>query len=173
MKVKLIKVEDDLGRFYTLDSKNKLPENYTLSKENCDDIFGVVDVYKLVNKKFPHDSDDTNIGNCIQDGRRNGAIWGFNKAMELNKDKVFTLEDMNKAIKYGFDSSDFYDDYIPTDMQDDFIQSIQQLTEIDVEIEMVDYARKLTSGGVEVMRINLDKPIPKLDTNGCLILRKL
>ena len=84
------------------------------------------------------------------------GIQCFNKAMELNKDKLFTLEDMmncwNKALKFQEHKETL----------GEFIQSLQQPTEIEVEI---------------VMDICGDKvyavPELKLDENGCLILKKI
>jgi hypothetical protein len=60
-----------------------------LSKENCDEIFGVIDVDKLVD-------DFMLIGKFTSSYIADPTSFktGFNKAMELNKDKVFTLEDM-------------------------------------------------------------------------------
>jgi hypothetical protein len=87
---------------------------------------------------------------------------GFNKAMELNKDKVFTIEDCKKLMKsasYGWFEKDF----------DKHIQSLQQPTEIEVEIEMEccgNYSppcnHNCEYGGK-----------PKLDSEGCLILKRV
>ena len=63
-----------------------------LSKQNCDELFGVMDVEKLAEEygsKFAHSYYPEDF------------IAGFNKAMELNKDKVFTLEDVKKAMSAG------------------------------------------------------------------------
>ena len=72
---------------------------------------------------------------------------GFNKAMALNKDKVFTYNQMVSAIT---ESS------ISHRLPSLIIQDLQ-LTEIDVEIDMSNiYA----------------VPEPKLDSEGCLILKR-
>jgi hypothetical protein len=49
VKMKLIKTEDEQGVMYSLSGDN-LPENYVLSKQNCDEIFRVVDL--LDGKRF-------------------------------------------------------------------------------------------------------------------------
>jgi hypothetical protein len=67
--------------------------NNKLSKQNCDEIFGVVDVEKLAEEYDPNYA-ITDISNGFH------FIEGFNKAMELNKDKVFTLEDMRNAMDW-------------------------------------------------------------------------
>ena len=67
--------------------------NNKLSKQNCDEIFGVVDVEKLA-EEYDTNYAITDISNGFH------FIEGFNKAMELNKDKVFTLEDMRNAMDW-------------------------------------------------------------------------
>jgi hypothetical protein len=101
-----------------------------LSKQNCDEIFGVVDViYKQVRNGF------------------DGVIDSFTEA--------FAKECINKAME------------------------LYQPTEIDVEIEMkkvVDETKVI--GAVKGVKgsgdkITTYKSIPKLDSNGCLILKKI
>jgi hypothetical protein len=120
-----------------------------LSKQNCDEIFGVVDVEE--------------IADIHTFGQRNhewkAYIAGFNKAMELNKDKVFTLEDIKKAYiqgKHGGKTQAYVE-------FDDYIQSLQQPTEIEVEIEMRPASLVYKSNLV----------IEELDSEGCLILKKI
>jgi thiamine pyrophosphate-dependent acetolactate synthase large subunit-like protein len=79
MKAKLIKTENGYGlegvqiiAFYS--SKRPVHNHYKLSKQNCDEIFGVTDVEKLAEEygsKFAHSYDPEDF------------IAGFNKAMEL------------------------------------------------------------------------------------------
>jgi hypothetical protein len=89
---------------------------------------------------------------------------GFQKALELNADKRFTLKEMvdcwNKALTYQ--------DHKET--LGEHIKSLQQ-TEWDVEIEMIGplvYPANLPKEGEE-------RPVykPKLDTDGCLILKRV
>jgi hypothetical protein len=144
---------------------------YKLSKQNCDEIFGVVDVEKLA-----YDSSQEFLIKPIESPIFTfGYEEGFNKAMELNKDKVFTLEDMKKAYiqgKHGGKTQSYVE-------FDDFIQSLQQPTEIEVEIEMkrvVDETKVI--GVVKGIKgsgdkITTYKSSPKLDADGCLILKKI
>jgi hypothetical protein len=70
-----------------------------LSKQNCDEIFGVIDVEKLAKeetRKYLPGCPE-NIMNFIAHERF--FKIAFEQAMELNKDKVFTLEQMTKAIR--------------------------------------------------------------------------
>jgi hypothetical protein len=106
---------------------------------------------------------------------------GFQKALEILGDKKFSEEDVIKAIEiarngsmqeqhngYGRPTeSRFVLDNLPSD---EIIQSLQQ-TEWDVEIEMEDYLDDSLShikGEIPVFR-----KIQKLDSNGCLILKKI
>jgi hypothetical protein len=130
-----------------------------LSQSNCDEIFGVIDVEKLANELL------FTVGNeGIIDSR--AYIKGFNKAIELNKDKVFTEKDIKKAIHFGVSNREYL--LNGTKKVSELFESLQQPTEIEVEIEMVDYGLGNDKNGRPVF----DKR-PILDSNGCLILRKL
>ena len=100
MKAKLIKVdkgyynlEDEkgnvLGTSYQFNSTVGDVLKYKLSKQNCDEIFGVVDVEKLA-KEYAGTAHNI-MDEPYQNGLFYGFISGFNKHAELNKDKVFTL----------------------------------------------------------------------------------
>jgi len=158
MKAKLIKREDN---FYSLKvdgivmaTSNGMLVDYKLSKQNCDEIFGVVDVEKLADDYFK----STNENSVLW--RRIDYKAGFNKAMELNKDKLFTLEDMRVAYNDGMANVDSDGDCIdrPDDDFLDTITTLQQPTEIEVEIEM---------SNIYVV------PEPLIDSENCLILKKI
>jgi hypothetical protein len=169
MKGRLIKTDDE----YRLYLDDVLPYATSdnspykrLSKQNCDEIFGVVDAGKLAEEEIPYSSSTTiNV-------QRMRFIHGFNKAMELNKDKLFTVEDMRTAMLNAIEMTDFQKEQFRKDndyhIALDIIQSLQQPTEIEVEIEM-------TCDGVqtglclpEICDCNI---IPRLDEERCLILK--
>jgi hypothetical protein len=133
-----------------------------LSKQNCDEIFGVVDVEKLAEEEIPYSSSTTiNV-------QRMRFIHGFNKAMELNKDKLFTVEDMGNLWDFcAYNKGSFYEG----------LESLQQPTEIDVEIEMEsEYIRMGGVKGVKGSSTKLSNPAygcKKTDENGCLILKRI
>jgi hypothetical protein len=130
--------------------------DYNLSKENCDSLFGVIDVEKL--------ADELKVGISYKEYDhliKRGIIVGFNKAMELNKDKLFTLEDIKRAISFG-QGMDLWKE---EEQIDKLIQSLQQPTEIDVEIEMED--------SIGIGDKYTPEPKPLLDEQGCLILKKI
>ena len=143
-------------------------QGYKLSKQNCDEIFGVIDVEKLADTICIRTTESFAIREVWKDG--------FNKAMELNKDKQFTLEDVLNAYMEGtndgtqfeslmdYDSEDFDDAHeFAKQAEREFIQSLQQPTEIEVEIEM----------RTASLVYKTDEVLPKLDANGCLILKKI
>ena len=149
--MKLIKTEDEQGVMYSLSGDN-IPDNYVLSKQNCDSLFGVVDVEKLAKEE--------SYKAFSQTVWINGFKAGFNKAMELNR---FTLEDIRKAYYVGYE-----DGKSGATFFQQLIQSLQQPTEIEVVIVMEEILQlKKRAGGFT----NMGKP--KLDSDGQLILKKI
>jgi hypothetical protein len=175
MRVKLIKhsepdfyfiANNDGTTFATTDEWyfNKTKGCYKPSKQNCDEIFGVVDIYvdgldyaARQGHPSPEGFSDEQVGLL------HGYIDGFNKAMELNKDKVFTLEDMRKAYYVGYEDGKSGATFFQK-----LIQSIQQPTEIEVMIVM-------ETCSMNPLDLDCDEIIerPKLDSEGCLILKKI
>ena len=128
MKAKLIKTPEQFYKLKFYNDEDMLAcATALLSKQNCDSLFGVVDVEKL------------------------------------NKDKLFTLEDMKKAYSTGEIDALRTGSY--SEKEKEFIQSLQQ-PKIEVEIEMeleVDTSKLV--GAIYGHK-------PKLDSEGCLILKK-
>ena len=126
-----------------------------LSKQNCDEIFGIVNVEELAQEVC----DDTISSpyHCY--------IAGFNKNAELNKDKVFTLEDLEKAYLIGCEYQTTHRYHIDENLMT--LKLKQQPTEIEVEIEMEEVQEIYRDGTVKW------ESVPKLDSSGCLVLRKL
>lgn len=136
-----------------------------LSKQNCDEIFGVIDVEKLAEEVFgPWTS--------FLDLKR-GFITGYFKAKQTYK---YTEIDLRKAMNFVFDRLMVVEQFEPLWINE-FIQSLQQPTEVEVEIEM----KNSRTGKVIKSEADLewnedglcDRAIPKLDSQGCLVLRKL
>ena len=135
-----------------------------LSKQNCDEIFGVVDVDDLAwNSKTGKPL------NICAPNYLDGFKEGFNKAMELNKDKLFTIEDIMKAFEAGYETLESEKTY--NEHYDILIQSLQQPNEIEVEIRCyIGNGDKESDSFKDPLVTNTG--IPKLDENGCLILKK-
>jgi hypothetical protein len=170
MKAKLIKhilVKADEGKYFLFkEDENEFRTQlfHKLSKQNCDEIFGVVDVDKWVKGKVDNRFNET-------DGYHKvvyveGLVEGFNKAMELNKDKLFTLEDMKKAIELARETAR-RDEFLHSENR--IIQKIsQQPTEIEVMIVMEEINGEINGGTYKVGK----RYQPKLDSEGCPVLIK-
>jgi hypothetical protein len=126
-----------------------------LSIENCNLIFGIFDVEKLAHE-FSHNLRGRSVYAII------GFDAGFNKALELNKAKEFTLEQVIEAMSL-YKRNEFA-------MSKVLSMVLEQPKEVAVEIEMesmnIDEIREQGKGF-----LNGNTMKPKLDENGCLILK--
>ena len=165
MKAKLYKVLDqyhlydgDKAIATTIVANPMLLPN--LYKQNCDEIFGLIDIEKLADEHITHNED---IPQEIKRWLKISYKIGFNKAMELNKYKVFTLKDMKNAFYNGWNYRGEHYQY-PKAIKE-YLQHLQQPTEIEVEIVMGD--------PIGITDNYTPDTFPKLDENNCLILKKL
>jgi hypothetical protein len=181
MKAKLIKVDD----IYTLMDGDKMIassdsdfqtdyEVMKLSKQNCDEIFGVIDVEEIALSKASYFGGTYRNPEGFSD-KQVGYLHGFIEGAELNKDKLFTVEDMRKVFNRGYDLPEYLEKDIMNEIFDDYIKSLQQPTEI--EVEMI-YDRDCYSGAGWCDKLTMSQCImctpvyPLKDENGCLILKK-
>jgi hypothetical protein len=161
MKGKLIKRDNDYCLYNesgeTIAASWANVTGRKLSKENCDEIFGIVDVNKLA-EEWVFDKNGHKWSNNDNSAGDNYGSYkeGFNKAMELNKDKVFTLEELYLVFALGKNNDE--------SRINKLINSRLQPTEIEVEILC------LHTGDPEY---TTNTGLPKLDEDGCLILKKL
>jgi hypothetical protein len=177
MKAKLYKV---LDQYHLYDGDKAIATTIVgnpmllpnLSKQNCDEIFGVVDVEKLTQDSYQkYSAHDNKISLDEQIQRSGGFIVGFkegfNKAMELNR---FTLEDIKRAISFG-QGMDLWKE---EEQIDKFIQSLQQPKEIDVVI-VTECPQCQEWGYVSECRKDCNKKFlqPKLDSERQLIIKKI
>ena len=154
MKPKLCKIDEE---YFLHSIENNLiatSDNlhlHCLSMKNCQAIERGFDLDDLIDLELPLDGTTGNIS------ERKGFKKGFEKALELLGNKMFSEEDIHKAFHLG-ERGDRYD-------LSDLLES-QKITEWDVEIimEKVDYG--LDEGGNPQYSIEA-----KLDPNRCLILK--
>ena len=168
MKAKLIKTGSDYllrdmgGNVLAI--TNGTIEGRKLSKQNCDEIFGIIDVEKLSEEYVLTINDEDQHVDAKLD-----FIAGFNKAMELNK---YTEEDIMKAYDFGSNA-------LLGVSKNNLIQSLQQPTEIEIDIEMKKvFDETKVIGSVKGFKgsgdkITTYKKVTKLDSEGCLILKKI
>jgi len=153
-----------------------------LSEENCRQMYKAVNIKEVVN---PYDMFD-------EEAKKDpyldylyakpifvfGAKKGIEKAMEFNKDKVFTVKDVEKAIEY-FVKNEFK---LTEKNINSTIYSIQNPKYLEVEVEMewmpkTNYCTSCGSGGKYLEspcdhKNDCENWQPKLDENGCLILKR-
>jgi hypothetical protein len=187
MKAKLIKTPENLYKLkFNNNNDMLLCATALLSSKNCDEIFGVVDVEKLAEQEFdrPYIVDmGTNITPAYQDGFK----IGFNKAMELNGGKLFTIDDMHEALhlmnntpRVPIEGEALDIVRKTTEIREMIIDKIlndKQPTEIEVEVEMeVADLSFYENGNRYPIEANLPERFkykPKLDSEGNLILKKI
>jgi hypothetical protein len=162
MKAKLVKKSDGWYNLYDgeigIGSTHPELQGYKLSKQNCDEIFGVIDVDFLAEQhRLEYDN--------LPVIRYNSFTSGFNKAMELNKDKVFTLEDMRKAMDWVMAQYFEFHEQPSIGRREHYLQLLQQPIVIEVEIVMKD--------SIGITDLYTPDNDPKLDEKRCLILKKL
>jgi hypothetical protein len=191
MKATLVKKAEGWYNLYQnnvgIGSTHSELQGYKLSKENCDEIFGIVDVEKLAEQEVFQEYYDWGGEVFSEDyliSKRLHFIEGFNKAMELNKDKVFTVEDMHEALHLMNNTP-----RVPivgealeivrkeTEVRESIVDAIlvsKQPKEIAVEVEMEIVKEQLSPGATSIEDsdwVTITR-IPKLDENDCLILTK-
>ena len=95
---------------------------------------------------------------------------GFKKSLEILGDKKFSEEDIKKALEFDKFENEFNNKFYES--QESFIQSLQQ-TEWKVEVIME------CSIGCPHFKLNGEKSVccggktPRLDSDGCVILKRL
>ena len=160
MKVQLVKREDrwdlyEIGGHKIASSLDGCA--YKLSLKNCEAIELGYDLDELASE-YAKKREDLDL--VYANGLYYGFLEGFQKALELMGDKKFSEDDMENAIemciKLMNDKGSEFRGHKQT-----VIQSLQQ-TEWDVRIDVLLTERH---GGVVY-------ETPKLDAEGCLILKK-
>ena len=173
MKDKLIKIENTFYSLYDSDgdiiaSNNpKTPTTKKLSIKNCEAIERGYDLFELAYDS----SKEFLIESTHSPSFTFGYEQGFKKALEILGDKKFSEEDIKKAFNVGWiqrhnEEGSHYE------AMEKVIQSLQQTKEWDVEI-----CCYLGNGDKESDSFKdtfvTNTGIPKLDSDGCLILRRI
>ena len=180
MEGKLFKVEDD---YRLINSNNSIIGTtdleyqqafsdvcQKLSLKNCEAIFNGYDLDELAENHALEVYDKVEADEDYQDyanfnNRRNNFKEGFQKALEILGDKKFSEDSMKKACAIGIDIAikEGENDFKPFE---DLLESLQQ-TEWDVVVEMEE-----VYDGLDEMAQKQYSKQPKLDENGCLILKR-
>lgn len=161
MEGKLIKLGEDK---YSLqvDFDPKVIDGYELSLSNCQAIERGYDLGKIIRQEVK----GLIVGDTLSYAR--GVHDGFQKALEILGDKKFTEDDVRKAYNTNHYSQESKDSN-----WNNFIQSIQK-TEWDVTIETEITDVKLNYGATSFEDCHhvAATRVVKLDSEGCLILKR-
>ena len=161
MKVQLVKREDRWDLYDNTGHKigstlDGCP--YKISLKNCEAIELGYDLDELASE-YSKKREDLDL--VYANGLYYGFLEGFQKALEILGDKKFSEEDMSKMMLATSEWLNSEIEYGADELIKKVIQSIQQ-TEWDVRIDVLLTERH---GGVVY-------ETPKLDADGCLILKK-
>jgi hypothetical protein len=180
MKGKLIKTDVN----YLLEVDNNIiastslkGQGLKLSKQKCDEIFWGVDFDKLksdyIEKQLnglDKEERDSYLFFIEDDART--FLEGIKFGLQLNQSKRFSEEDLENFRKFQIQEQNFSKSCL------DVWLSLQELTEIDVEIEMDIITRTTIINSIKNIKGSGDKITTrdkefKIDSEGCLILKKL
>lgn len=166
-EIKLIKVGEHYDLYHRIAEENLIigfasTDNTFVNKlsiKNCQKIERDYDLDELAKEKYPYEK--TEMFSCFElDCKQEGFIEGAKTILEILGDKKFSSRNMLKAFIIGV----FTDETSDYDFEfTELIQDLQQ-TEWDVIIEM-EYVGKIKLNKLHEMK-------PKLDANGCLILKR-
>ena len=147
------------------DSDGKLKK---LSIKNCLSVENGYDLDELVKEEHKYNPRSIN-----EMSFRLGFEVGFQKALEILGDKKFSEKDMIKMIFKG--RASLYKQLFTVQEAKSVVLSLQQ-NEWEVEIEMEDlpYPKELSESEVRGFEEHSPKSKkPKLDADGCLILKRI
>jgi len=124
-------------------ASNFIPELPNIDFNDLEEEFGIVDIKKLASmyaNKELNEEFTSKSGNFY--GFYSSFLDGFNKCLELNKDKLYTLEDMRNCFIAG---ERYQEDWSLNQIGEkeeileydfgEYIQSLQPKTEWDIEVE--------------------------------------
>jgi hypothetical protein len=169
---------------YSLNEENKTigldnifsEDLYQLSTENCDNLFGVLDIKNLASQEFEMEigsgpTTNEDINSMILKAYKNGAEFGFEKANEINKDYKFSTEEMEKCFNASDDGWISFRAYM-----EDFKRDKLETIEVEIEMFLEGECNGNNNDGCFQDSPGHDcgcfKKVPKLDEFGCIVLIK-
>jgi len=134
-----------------------------LSLKNCQAIELGYDLEDLAEEKYPIFNLGLNATTSIHTLHQESFKEGFQKALELMGDKKYSEEDIKKMMKsasYGWFEADF-DKHLATLQQDIW------------DVEIIEECLDKDCDGVDRKGDCITTGKPKLDAEGCLILKRI
>lgn len=149
---------------------------YKLSTENCDKIFNISNIKSLASEEFENEVGDgpsanENINSIILKSYLEGAEFGFDTANELNRNNIFSIEDMEKCFYAQDDGYVSFHAYMENFKRDE-IKTIEVIIKMKTEVNCKgnnDEGCFQNSPGIDCGCV---KKVVELDEDGCLILIK-
>jgi hypothetical protein len=176
MKVKLI--TDGNKNYSLLDYNNELVAttmeseltNQKLSLKNCQAIELGYDLDELVYEHFGNPTEEelnneSEFGYALHKSNIFEFKKGFKKALEILGDKKFSENNIDEAFDAGYEMLDSPKNY--NDVLKEFKESLEP-TEWDVEVVI-----EVINNGKGEDGLLHETVEPKLDENGCLILKRI
>jgi hypothetical protein len=182
MEGKLIKVESDyrlLGNSNSIIGTTDLEYQQAfsdvcnkLSLKNCEAVVNGYDLDELAKKHY-----DVHIkqGHTKEDSlqRKIDFILGFKKALEILGDKKFSEKDMRRALSAGLSIGSIkHIELVIANKQIEINSCMKSLQQTEWDVEVV-----IECGEVKQCECSSNEnclnPQPKLDANGCLILKRI
>jgi hypothetical protein len=163
MKVQLVKREDRWDLYETRGHKIASVLDgcaYKLSLKNCQEIERGYDLDALASE-YAKKREDLDL--VYANGLYYGFLEGFQKALEFMGDKIFTLDDIHTIFIMGREGME--------DKMNRYVTRIHEPTEWDVEI--LEECLDKNCDGINKKGECITTGIPKLDDEGCLILKKI
>jgi hypothetical protein len=187
MKAKLVKKKGGWYNLYDgeigIGSTHSELQGHKLSVNNCDEIFGLVDVKKLAKKYLDSRYDNEDIAHPELYEEYNSFINGFNEAMVMNKGKVFNEYEVLSVVNQvltdlvmveGFDKEYLFPEMI-------YYEVMSRTWAIKNEVKVGIVMKNSRTGKIVESESDLewdeeglcDESVPNLDSEGCLILKKI
>lgn len=134
-----------------------------LSLKNCESIANGYDLDELANRY----TNPMNKSELVEQSISRHFINGAKTILEILSDKKFTESDIKKAYHIGKISKDKHQIGMSTQPSDILVQSLQQTEwEVLIEMEVINHGAGEDGKLIETVE-------PKLDAEGCLILKRL
>lgn len=175
MKATLIKTENGYGLIDCeliafVSSVRKVHRHHKLSLENCLEIEHGYNLDDLAQEWIEINGDKWSNNNNEVGDNYGSFISGFNKCLEIFSNRKYSLEDLKESIKFGQGMELWKEE----DQIQKWIDSLSKKKSWSVEVLMEPcyYDDSLSAFSTSYSE-GKPKEQPKLDEDGCLILKKI
>jgi hypothetical protein len=143
-----------------------LPELANIDFNNLEEELNIIDVEKLAKNKYQYQNGPSHSWDAMQNQLRQGFVEGFNKCLELNKDKLYTLKDIIQL----FDGDYIYTIKSRSELSEYIKEQLNKANEWNVELELEFVC---CEEGYYTCEHCTQIPIPKITNNSIKITKIL